>query len=98
MLHMFVWPYKPFYGMVFYINIILLLSGFFFLRAAFKNAGYLKKEEKVKFYNLIESFGASALCPSCQTIKTNDSRHCYICNRCIVNFDHHCNWINNCIG
>ena len=40
----------------------------------------------------------NALCPNCETTYTSDSRHCYICDKCIGKFDHHCNWINNCVG
>ena len=40
----------------------------------------------------------NALCPNCETAYTLDSRHCYICDKCIGKFDHHCNWINNCVG
>ena len=40
----------------------------------------------------------NALCPNCETAYTLDSRHCYICDRCIGKFDHHCQWINNCVG
>ena len=26
------------------------------------------------------------------------SRHCLICDKCVVDYDHHCRWLNNCIG
>lgn len=29
---------------------------------------------------------------------TERSRHCYICRKCIDNYDHHCEWLNHCIG
>ena len=38
------------------------------------------------------------LCPECEVIRTNRSRHCSICNKCVERFDHHCPWINNCVG
>lgn len=38
------------------------------------------------------------LCPICEVVRSERSRHCPICNRCVNRFDHHCPWINNCVG
>ena len=38
------------------------------------------------------------LCPNCEVIRTDRSRHCTFCGRCVERFDHHCPWINNCVG
>jgi hypothetical protein len=38
------------------------------------------------------------LCPECEVFRSDRSRHCPICNRCVDRFNHHCPWINNCVG
>jgi palmitoyltransferase ZDHHC13/17 len=38
------------------------------------------------------------LCPICEVVRNERSRHCPICDRCVTRFDHHCPWINNCVG
>jgi DHHC palmitoyltransferase len=63
-----------------------------------KNPGHLKPIKDVPFVRLVQRCDPNQLCPSCEVIATPDSRHCYICNRCVERFDHHCQWLNNCIG
>ena len=97
-LHLFVFPYAPFREWTLQLNIQFVVANVFFLLAAFKEPGYVKSNPLVKFEKLVEKFDANSLCPACETIYSSDSRHCYICNRCIHKFDHHCQWINNCVG
>ena len=37
-------------------------------------------------------------CPYCRVQVHKTSRHCRICDKCVLDFDHHCKWLNNCIG
>jgi hypothetical protein len=60
--------------------------------------GYLKKPKDVTFMKILEEFDPVLLCPDCEVIRTEKSRHCSVCNRCVERFDHHCPWINNCVG
>jgi len=37
-------------------------------------------------------------CSACVSRVNKLSRHCLICDKCVVDYDHHCKWLNNCIG
>lgn len=62
------------------------------------NPGYIKKPKNVGFMKMLEEFDPVLLCPDCEVIRTEKSRHCHVCNQCVERFDHHCPWINNCVG
>ena len=67
-----------------------MIANIFFLWSAFSNPGYVQKTKNLKFYKLVEKCEPNSLCPNCETVYSRDSRHCYICNKCIGKFDHHC--------
>lgn len=46
--------------------------------------------------NLI--YPTARICSTCHQVKPARSKHCSICNRCVLLFDHHCIWLNNDIG
>ena len=52
---------------------------------------YRYKYDKIIFFPNI-------VCRTCHVVKPARSRHCGICNRCVLLQDHHCIWVNNCIG
>jgi len=63
-----------------------------------KDPGYLQKPKNITFLQMMMQFDPVLLCPDCEIIRTDRSRHCSICNQCTERFDHHCPWINNCVG
>lgn len=80
------------------VSCFFIVSNFFFIMTCCSQPGYVEKPIKVSFERIVEKFDPNMLCPSCETVCTQDSRHCYICNKCVHRFDHHCQWVNNCIG
>ena len=79
-------------------HVSFLLSFVLFMILWLTDPGYLYQDSTINFYEIVEQFDPNHLCPECQVIRTERSRHCNICNRCVERFDHHCPWINNCVG
>jgi len=61
-------------------SILFGLTFLFFSLSAFKDPGYLSRHKKIPFLNMLKNFDPVLLCPDCEVIRTNRSRHCSICN------------------
>jgi len=51
-----------------------------------------------KICQLLKRYDASEICPYCELVMRNQSRHCHRCNKCIMDFDRHVNVLNNCVN
>ena len=96
---LFLWPLYLERFTLIYIQIgVFSLTVFLHLIAMCKDPGHLKSPEGVTFMEMMKIFDPVLLCADCEVVRTDRSRHCSICQRCVERFDHHCPWINNCVG
>ncbi|KAK9129322.1 hypothetical protein Sjap_009809 [Stephania japonica] len=40
----------------------------------------------------------SLTCSYCNIVQPPRTKHCYDCEKCVLQFDHHCVWLGTCIG
>lgn len=74
------------------INVMVLMS---FLLSVIIDPGFVTKDDKYDFQELLNEIDPVYLCPDCSVLRTPRSRHCNLCNRCVERYDHHCPYINN---
>ena len=94
----------------FFINIIpfaLCLLNYIILLG--KEPGYLKNKELLiecggeadnkPLKKLIENGSdLKGYCPTCYVLNGENKKHCFICDKCVLEMSHHCFWLNKCIG
>ncbi|GMM36523.1 palmitoyltransferase [Saccharomycopsis crataegensis] len=98
-------PLHPSEYEYFLIYLILIINYSSFLLSTFVSPGHLKNgddQNNSKYSRLFKPnniiFFQKNQCLSCKVEKIARSKHCSVCDRCVMLHDHHCVWINNCVG
>lgn len=79
---------------------VLALVFITFIILVFTDPGYVSNKYQSNLLMLVESKEkVEDYCPTCVVNqKKKTVKHCYVCDKCVENYDHHCIWVNNCIG
>ncbi|GMR32526.1 hypothetical protein PMAYCL1PPCAC_02721 [Pristionchus mayeri] len=69
------------------------------IRCALCDAGSIPPSTRPyeEFKQLVDEKRLSYFCYTCFVNRPVGSKHCAVCDKCVVNFDHHCPWLNACI-
>lgn len=94
LLHLFVFPFLSAHLWVYPLMVLFVFQFVAYAVAANVDPGRVQPSPKISFLKLNQYFRPMYICPTCQVLRPRDSRHCFICNKCIDRHDHHCQWIN----
>ena len=88
------------YNILFIIYVALLFLFFIiYIILLIRDPGIIQPESEQRLEELLnEKKDLIKYCYKCFVLKTKNSKHCIICNKCYDNFDHHCYWINKCVA
>jgi len=90
LLHLFVFPFINKKAFCYPLQIMFILQFIVYFITATKDPGFVHKSNKISFLKLNQYFHPMYICPTCEILRPKESRHCYICNKCIDRHDHHC--------
>ena len=57
-----------------------------------------RQKPNIKTVDLTGIVIPPGFCERCKFYKPERSKHCYVCDRCVIKYDHHCPLIDHCIG
>uniref|UniRef100_H3A1V2 Palmitoyltransferase n=1 Tax=Latimeria chalumnae TaxID=7897 RepID=H3A1V2_LATCH len=63
------------------------------LQGADRGRGQMRIAELVE-----EELGVSRFCIECEVIQPPRTKHCKLCNVCMIEYDHHCLFLMNCVA
>jgi hypothetical protein len=61
---------------------LICLSMTSFMISSCKDPGFVKKE-RTGILGLVERYRCEFICPFCECIKNHETRHCFVCNKCV---------------
>ncbi|OMJ90478.1 hypothetical protein SteCoe_7181 [Stentor coeruleus] len=78
------------------VLILFCISWMIFV--SLKTPGFEVKKRPTGLIELYANYLPEYVCPYCILKKHKQTKHCFLCKKCVKHYDHHCIWLNNCIG